>query len=175
MTFALFDTAIGTCGVAWTEQGLARVQLPEATPAAAAARLVRFGGGATQASAPYPDVIARLISDIQSLLRGDRIDLSSVTLDIARLPDFDQRVYEITRAIPAGSTLTYGDVAAKLGDVGLSRAVGQALGRNPIPIVIPCHRVIAAGGEIGGFSATGGAATKRRILDIESAQGSLPW
>lgn len=175
MTFALFDTAIGTCGLAWSDHGLTRVQLPEATAAAAAARLAGVSGGATEAASPYPKAIARLISDIQALLRGERIDFSSVTLDVARLPDFDRRVYEITRAIPAGSTLTYGDVATKLGDVGLSRAVGQALGRNPIPIVIPCHRVVATGGEIGGFSATGGAATKRRILDIESAQGSLPW
>ena len=175
MTFALFETAIGTCGVAWTEQGLARVQLPEATSAAAAARLARWSDGAAEAPTPYPAAIAQLIADMQSLLRGERIDFSSVTLDIARLPDFDRRVYAIARAIPAGSTLTYGDVAAKLGDLGLSRAVGQALGRNPIPIVIPCHRVVAAGGEIGGFSAAGGAATKRRILDIESNQGSLPW
>ena len=175
MIFALFDTAIGTCGLAWSDDGLARVQLPEATSAAAAARLARASGGAVAATPPYPDAIAHLIAGIQALLRGERIDFSSVPLDIARLPEFDRRVYDITRAIPAGSTLTYGDVAARLGDVGLSRAVGQALGRNPIPIVIPCHRVVAAGGEIGGFSATGGAATKRRILEIESAQGSLPW
>ena len=82
---------------------------------------------------------------------------------------------QITRAIPPGETLTYGDVASRLGDIGLSRAVGQSLGRNPFPIVIPCHRVVAAAGEIGGFSAVGGAATKRRILAIESAQGTLPW
>lgn len=175
MTFALFDTAIGTCGVAWSDAGLARVQLPETTSTAAEARLARIGGGAVKATAPYPEAIANLVADIQALLRGERIDFSSVRLDLARLPDFDRRVYDITRAIPAGATLTYGDVATKLGDIGLSRAVGQALGRNPLPIVIPCHRVVAAGGEIGGFSATGGASTKRRILDIESAQGSLPW
>lgn len=174
MTFALFETSIGTCGIAWSEAGLARVQLPEGTPAAAEARLARVSRG-EPAAPPYPHAIAALIVDIQALLRGERIDFSSVTLDLARLPEFDRRVYDITRAIPAGSTATYGDVATKLGDVGLSRVVGQALGRNPIPIVIPCHRVVAAGGEIGGFSATGGAATKRRILDIESAQGTLPW
>jgi methylated-DNA-[protein]-cysteine S-methyltransferase len=175
MTFALFDTAIGTCGIAWSEDGLARVQLPEATPAAAAARLARVGGASTEGEEPSPEWIVRLIADIQALLGGDHVDFPSVPLDLARVPDFDRRVYAIARAIPPGSTLTYGDVAVQLGDIGLSRAVGQALGRNPIPIVIPCHRVVAAGGEIGGFSATGGAATKRRILDIESAQGSLPW
>lgn len=175
MTFALFDTPIGTCGLAWGDAGLARVQLPEATPAAAAARLARFADGAHEAAGPYPAAIEQVIAGIQRLLRGEPIDLSSVAIDWSRIADFDRRVYDIARAIPPGATLTYGDVATKLGDVGLSRAVGQALGRNPIPIVIPCHRVVGAKGDLGGFSATGGAMTKRRILDIESAQRSLPW
>jgi methylated-DNA-[protein]-cysteine S-methyltransferase len=173
--FALFETAIGTCGVAWGMNGVVGLVLPESSRAAAADRLARIGPGLVEAAPPLPAPIDRLIQDIRRLLEGARIDLGTATIDLSRVPEFDRRVYEVARAIPPGHTLTYGDVAERLGDNGLARAVGQALGRNPFPIVIPCHRVVAAGGEIGGFSAAGGAATKRRMLAIESAQGLLPW
>ena len=91
-----------------------------------------------------------------------------------RVPDFHRRVYQVARTIPPGKTLTYGDVARRLGDPGAAQAVGQALGRNPFAIIVPCHRVVAAGGRIGGFSANGGAATKRRILAIEGADKDAP-
>jgi methylated-DNA-[protein]-cysteine S-methyltransferase len=173
--FALFETAIGTCGVAWGMDGVVGLILPETSRRVAADRLARMGPGLLEAAPPLPPPIDRLIRDIRGLLDGARIDLGPVTIDLSRVPEFDRRVYEVARAIPPGRTLTYGDVATRLGDSGLARAVGQALGRNPFPIVIPCHRVVAAGGEIGGFSAAGGAATKRRMLAIESAQGVLPW
>jgi methylated-DNA-[protein]-cysteine S-methyltransferase len=93
---------------------------------------------------------------------------------MTRVPAFHRAVYAVARAIPPGETLTYGEVARRLGDPGSARAVGQALGRNPFAIIVPCHRVVAAGGATGGFSAHGGAATKRRILAIEGAGGDAP-
>ena len=173
--FALFETAIGACGVAWGLNGVVGLVLPESSRRVAADRLAQMGPGLVEAAPPFPVAIDRLIRDVRGLLDGARIDLGAVPIDLSRVPEFDRRVYEVTRAIRPGQTLTYGEVAARLGETGLARAVGQALGRNPFPIVVPCHRVVAAGDEIGGFSAAGGAATKRRMLAIESAQGTLPW
>jgi methylated-DNA-[protein]-cysteine S-methyltransferase len=173
--FALFETAIGTCGVAWGVNGVVGLVLPESSRGVAADRLARMDPDLLEAAPPFPPPIDRLIRDIRGLLDGARIDLSAVTIDLSRVAEFDRRVYEVARAIPPGQTLTYGDVATRLGDSGLARAVGQALGRNPFPIVVPCHRVVATGGAVGGFSAAGGAATKRRMLAIESSQGVLPW
>jgi methylated-DNA-[protein]-cysteine S-methyltransferase len=170
---ALFDTPIGRCGIAWGPDGVVGLQLPEHDDRAAVARLTRRRPGLMLTSPPYPAAVNRAIREIVALLGGERLDLTDVALDFDGVPDFDKRVYDIARAIPPGATMTYGDVARELGDLTLSRAVGQALGRNPFPIVIPCHRVVAAGGEIGGFSATGGAATKRRILAIEVGQKDL--
>lgn len=165
--FTVFDTAIGPCGIAWGGRGILGVQLPEARETDTRARLRRRFPGAREA--PAPSDVQRTIDGIVALLRGEAVDLSSVVLDMERVPPFHRRVYEIARAIPPGATLTYGDVAARLGDPGLARAVGQALGRNPFAPVVPCHRVVAAGGKLGGFSADGGVATKRRLLAIEGA------
>lgn len=165
--FALFDTAIGACAVAWGHRGVVGVQLPEASDGAARSRLARRFPGAKQ-STPPPEV-ARAIAGIVSLLAGERTDLSAVGLDWGGVPPFERRVYELARTIPPGATLTYGEVAGRLGEPGAAQAVGQALGRNPFPIVVPCHRVLAAGGKMGGFSANGGVTTKRRLLTIEGA------
>ena len=100
--------------------------------------------------------------------------LSAVRIDTEGMPDFNRRVYEIARGVPPGSTLSYGEVAERLGDRNLARDVGVALGQNPIPIIVPCHRVLAAGGKIGGFSAHGGVQTKLRLLSIEGAQPGGP-
>jgi methylated-DNA-[protein]-cysteine S-methyltransferase len=110
---------------------------------------------------------------IIALLDGQAHDLSKVVLDLDRVPEFHRRVYQIARAIAPGSTLSYGDIAIRLGNPALARKVGQALGRNPFPIIVPCHRVVAAGGKLGGFSARGGTATKRRLLAIEAAHAPL--
>ncbi len=112
------------------------------------------------------------ISKIQDLLRGEPADLADVKLDLRGVPEFNLRVYEIARAIPPGKTLTYGEIAERLGDPAAARAVGQALGENPIPIIVPCHRVLASGGKFGGFSAPGGLETKAKLLTIEGAQTS---
>ena len=113
---------------------------------------------------------------ITALLRGEATDLSSAVLDMEQVPTFNRRVYEVARTIPRGSTLTYGEIAARLGERRLAREVGQALGENPFAIVVPCHRVVAAGGKPGGFSARGGVKTKLRMLAIEGAPaaGTLP-
>ena len=172
--FALFDTAIGRCGVAWGGRGIAGVQLPEAGERETLARMLRRFPAAGEATPP-PEV-RQVIDRIVALLRGKASDLSTVTLDMDEVPVFHRRVYEAARAIPQGMTLSYGEIATRVGAPGAARAVGQALGRNPFPIVVPCHRVLAAGGKIGGFSAQGGIATKRRMLAIEGAQldGAAP-
>lgn len=121
---------------------------------------------------PPPPEVERVLDRIRSLLKGERIDLADVPLNMEGVPAFERRVYEVARGIPPGATLTYGEIATRLGDKALARDVGQALGRNPFPIVIPCHRVLAAGGKTGGFSARGGVATKMRILAIEGAKTS---
>jgi methylated-DNA-[protein]-cysteine S-methyltransferase len=162
---ALFETAIGHCGIAWGDRGVVGVQLPEGSEAATSARLRRRFTGADEV--PPPDDVGRAIDRIRALLRGEAADLASVVLDLDRVPDFARRVYAVARTIPPGSTLTYGEIAARLDQPDAARDVGQALGQNPFPLVVPCHRVVAAGGKLGGFSARGGAATKRRLLAIE--------
>jgi methylated-DNA-[protein]-cysteine S-methyltransferase len=165
----LFDTAIGPCGIAWTADALAAVQLPETSRAGTLRRLQRALLEDAPEAAP-PAWVAAAIGRIQRLLEGARDDLADLALDMTDLPPFHQRVYEITRAIPPGEVLTYGEVARRVGEPGAARAVGQALGRNPFAPVIPCHRVLAAGGRSGGFSAEGGAQTKLRMLEIEGAR-----
>lgn len=165
----VFDTAIGPCGVAWTATALAAVQLPEGSRDATLARLRRHVGDGVP-EGPPPDFAAAAMARIQALLAGTRDDLADLPLDMEGVPAFHQRVYEVTRAIPPGEVLTYGEVARRLGEPGAARAVGQALGKNPFAPVIPCHRVLAAGGRPGGFSARGGADTKLRMLEIERSR-----
>jgi methylated-DNA-[protein]-cysteine S-methyltransferase len=164
---ALFETDIGLCGIAWTEHGVCRVQLPEQNAAATRARLRRRLHGAGE-TAPA-DAIRRTIDDLTALLAGRPSDLSDVPLDLQGVPAFHQRVYAATRRIRPGLTASYGQIATQLGEPGAARAVGQALGRNPVPLIVPCHRVLAAGGKFGGFSGFGGVATKMRLLAIEGA------
>lgn len=165
--FALFDTAIGQCGLVWGERGLLAVAFPQDIRAGAGPRLNRVHPDASEASPP--PAVAAAIEGIQALLVGEKRDLREVVIDLSGVAEFPARVYEIARAIPPGQTRTYGEIAAELGDLSLSRAVGQALGANPWPIVVPCHRVLAAGGGKGGFSAPGGTNTKLRLLEIEGA------
>jgi methylated-DNA-[protein]-cysteine S-methyltransferase len=167
IAYALFDTALGTAGIAWSDRGIVRTFLPEPTPQATRARLGRRLSDAREAEPPND--VRRLIDDIVRLLSGDRVSLEWVPIDDTAVPELDRRVYAAARTIPPGSTLTYGDVARLLGDATLARRVGEALGRNPFPIVVPCHRVLAAGGRTGGFSARGGTETKMQLLRIEGA------
>jgi methylated-DNA-[protein]-cysteine S-methyltransferase len=165
--YTLFETAIGRCGVAWNARAIIAVQLPQPTDAQTVKRLVQRCGDIPDA--PPPAAVTDAIAAIVALLAGEKRDLSDIVLDLEDVPAFNREVYEVARAIPPGQTMSYGDIAKRLGDVSLSRDVGQALGRNPCAIVVPCHRVLAAGGKPGGFSANGGVQTKLKMLEIEGA------
>ena len=171
---ALFHTAIGVCGIAWASGGIVAVQLPEADEASTRRRLVRELPSSQEVAVP-PAQVQAAIQGVQALLGGEARDLREVALDMTRLTPFQRDVYAIARAIAPGQTMTYGEVARALGDPGLARAVGQALGHNPFAPIVPCHRVLAAGARAGGFSAGGGVATKLRMLQIERARfGDAP-
>jgi methylated-DNA-[protein]-cysteine S-methyltransferase len=172
LDFAIFDTAIGACGIAWSARGVYAVQLPEGSRAATRARLINRYPQALEA--PPPSAIRAAIDGIVALIAGERRDLADVVIDDQGTPEFNKRVYAVARTIPPGETLTYGEVAERLGDRTLARAVGQALGENPCPVVMPCHRVLAANGKTGGFSAPGGVVTKLTLLTIEGAQPGGP-
>jgi methylated-DNA-[protein]-cysteine S-methyltransferase len=161
----LFDTGIGRCGIAWGDLGVAAVQLPEDRDALTRARLLRRLPRASEA--PPPHDVARAVEGIVALLEGERVDLGFVELDLGDVPPFHRRVYDAARAVPAGTTTTYGELAARIHSPRSARAVGQAMARNPFPIVVPCHRVLSSGGKVGGFSANGGLGTKMRMLAIE--------
>lgn len=166
--FCLFETALGACGIAWGERALLGVQLPEENEAAGRRRMRRRFPQLPETFPP--DWVQAAMVRIQALLAGQHDDLADIPLEMEGVPPFNQRVYEIARAIPPGRTLTYGEVAARMGEPGAARAVGQALGHNPFAPVVPCHRVLAARSGGGGFSAEGGVATKLRMLQIEKAQ-----
>lgn len=171
--FAVFPTAIGPCGIAWGPRGVIGVQLPERTPQATRERLRRRYPDAVEA--PPPSDIQQAIDAIVGLLRGEARDLSGIMLDMATIPPFRQQLYGALRGIPAGATLSYGELATRLADGCTARDVGEAMGQNPFPIIVPCHRVLAAGGKVGGFSAPGGVTTKLRMLQIEGANvGEVP-
>jgi len=158
----VFKTAIGTCGVTWSATGLTEVRLPR--------RRALTGDRRTDAS-DVPGAVREAIAAIVALLDGERLDLRDVVLDELPLDDFRRRVYAVTREVGPGQTATYGEIARAIGTPGAARAVGAALGQNPYPIVVPCHRVLAADGFLHGFSAPGGITTKRRLLEIEGAPG----
>lgn len=167
--FTLFDTPIGTCAIAWGRNGIRGVLLPDARELQTRAYLLRRFPGATETDAP-PPAVAAAIAAIGRLLGGQPEDLLEIALDLDRVPPFHRRVYAAVRRIPPGQTRTYGEVAALVGDgPGAAQAVGQAMGANPFPIVVPCHRVVAANGKPGGFSAPGGVDTKLHMLRIEGA------
>jgi len=172
-TFTVFATAIGPCGVAWGDEGLVAVQLPEANERATRSRLQRRVAGAGEGTPPAD--VRTAVAAIVALLDGERPDLSGIALDMSGVPEFHRQVYEVARTIGPGQTCTYGEVSVRIGEPGAARAVGQALGRNPFPIVVPCHRVVAAHGKLGGFSAHGGTTTKVRLLTIEGSLAPTLW
>ena len=156
------------CGIAWSARGVAGVQLPEASRRRTRARMRRRFPRRPREPRRRPACSAPSTASWRCS-RGEASDLGDIALDLEAAPDFHRRVYEAARAIPPGQTMTYGEIARKLGAPHESREVGQALGRNPFAIIVPCHRVLAADGKVGGFSANGGVATKLRILEIEGA------
>jgi methylated-DNA-[protein]-cysteine S-methyltransferase len=165
--YSIFDTGIGRCGIAWGDRGIIGVQLPEAREIDTRRRLFQLYPEARETRAPVDIEIA--IEGIAALLRGGTADLSDVPLDMTGIPAFNQRVYAFARSIPRGETRTYGEVAAHLRATGAVYSVAQAIGRNPFMIIVPCHRVLEAGGYADRISPNGGAISKRRLLSIEGA------
>ncbi|HTZ87715.1 MAG TPA: methylated-DNA--[protein]-cysteine S-methyltransferase [Solirubrobacteraceae bacterium] len=157
-----FDTALGACGVRWSERGIAEVLMPRTA-------LLRDAPSAELHDVPEP--IQAAIAQIVALLDGQRLDLHEIALDQDGLDDFRRAVYAAARKTGPGKTITYGQIARAIGAPESAREVGAALGSNPFPIVVPCHRVLAADGTLHGFSAPGGIQTKRRMLEIEGAPG----
>lgn len=160
-----FDTPVGLCGLAWSGRGVTHLQLPEESDEATRARLYKRAGKPPEREPPAN--IAEAVHAVAALLKGRAVDLTWIALDMDRIGDFERQVYETTRFIPCGETRTYGQIARAIGMPDAARGIGQALGRNPIALIVPCHRVVAAGGKTGGFSAGGGVSTKLRILEIE--------
>ena len=169
--YTIFDTMIGRCGIAWGVLGVVGIQLPEAREIETRRRLYQLYPDARE-QRPPPDV-EFAIESIVALLRGQAADTSGVTLDMTGIHAFNQRVYHFTRAIPRGETRTYGEIAAGLGASGAVHSVAQALARNPFVIIVPCHRVLEAGGYADKISPHGGGISKRRLLSIEGARGAV--
>lgn len=165
--FSLFDTEIGVCGIAWRDDVVTATVLADRTPDATERKLARLSGGKT---GEPPDVIRRAIKLIKDLLTKGTADLSEIQCDFAGMEPFAASVLKAARTIPPGETTTYGKIAEGLGDIRLSRAVGHALGHNPFPIIVPCHRIIGADDKMVGFSAHGGIELKLRLLEIEGAR-----
>lgn len=165
MGWTLFETTIGRCGIAWSATGLRAVQLPEANAERALTRLRRRSGADSPASPPAFASMA--IALLTQLLERGNVDLQQLPLDDHDGPPLDRRIWCETRRIGPGQTLSYGELASRLDPPPIARAVGQAMARNPWPLVVPCHRVLAADGSMGGFSASGGPVLKRRLLEIE--------
>ena len=166
MKYALIETAVGTMGLGWTEVGVARFSLPAPDPESTRGRMSRDAA----LSEPDPALADRIVAYGE----GARVEFDDVPLDLIGEPDFHRQVYDDILKVRWGETTTYGDIARRLGDLTLSRAVGQALGRNPIPLIIPCHRVLAAGNKQGGFSAPGGVTSKLRMLALEGVTVGPP-
>jgi methylated-DNA-[protein]-cysteine S-methyltransferase len=167
--YALFDTALGPIGIAWSERGVIRLQLPEADRKTTERRV---RGRASPGDPP-----ARLgpaIAIIQLYLAGQRVDLATIAVDLAAAGAFCRAVYETACAVGWGQTSTYGEIARRIGDPAAARAVGRALGRNPVPILVPCHRILTHDRRIGGFSAYGGTLTKQHLLALEGVQVGTP-
>jgi methylated-DNA-[protein]-cysteine S-methyltransferase len=171
--YTIFDTPVGRCGIAWGQAGIVGMRLPEAREIETRRRLLQQFAEAREIRPPADIELA--IEGIVALLRGQPCDLSDAPLDMTGLPPFNRRVYEAVRMIPRGETLTYAELAARLGASGAVHAVGQAISRNPFAILVPCHRALALAGQTSGFAGNGGIVTKFRLLSIEGAlAGSRP-
>ena len=169
---AVFETVLGFMGIAWSEAGLMRLCLPERNRDTVERRLLRHPGVA--ASDEQPRWVVGLIASIKAYAAGEDIDFSGVPVDLAGVDDFRLAIYDAARKLGYGETTTYGELAKRAGHAGLPRETGAALGANPVPLVIPCHRILAAGGKIGGFSAPGGSATKEKMLAMEGVRVGPP-
>ncbi|MFC4123613.1 methylated-DNA--[protein]-cysteine S-methyltransferase [Nocardia rhizosphaerae] len=168
---ALFDTAIGLCAIAWHGDTVVRFQLPEASEEETLARITRPLAGMPVAEGEPGQAVTTAIAGIRAHLAGHLDALRWIDVDPRGAPEFHRAVYTVTREIDPGRTMSYGDIAVRIGAPGSAQAVGQALGRNPVPLIIPCHRVLAADHALHGFSAPGGVGTKARLLELERTPG----
>jgi methylated-DNA-[protein]-cysteine S-methyltransferase len=175
ISYHLFDTSLGPLGIAWANGGLLRLQLPETDRARTLRRLKARRSASWVQASPTP-MVRQAIREIDRHISGERSEFSNIPLDLTEVSAFDRKVYEAARSIPWGRTASYGELAVLAGCPGEALDVGQALGRNPIAIIIPCHRILAKGNRIGGFSAHGGRLTKERLLAIEGVdlEGDAP-
>ncbi|MEP9388945.1 methylated-DNA--[protein]-cysteine S-methyltransferase [Mesorhizobium sp. KR9-304] len=170
---AVFETALGFVGIAWNGIGLTRLCLFQRERAAVERRLEKHapsGDAAGRHEGEQPPWVVDLIRDVKAYAVGEEIDFSRVPVDLSGIDDFNRAIYEAARKLRFGETTTYGELAKRAGQAGLPRETGQALGANPVPLVIPCHRILAAGGKIGGFSAPGGSTTKEKMLALEGVR-----
>ncbi len=183
---AVFETALGFVGLSWSEAGLTRLILPGRDRDAVARRLLKRATAAElgvgqmaeipseAALAEAPRWVVELVAAIKDYAAGGRADFSAVPVDLAEVDDFRRAIYAAAQKLKFGETTTYGELAKRAGHAGLARETGAALGANPVPLVIPCHRILAAGGKIGGFSAPGGSATKEKMLVLEGVRVGPP-
>jgi methylated-DNA-[protein]-cysteine S-methyltransferase len=163
--YEIFKTPIGLCGIAWSATAILNVQLPARDEKSLRKRLEEFGEPADSNNLAF---VATTVSKIQLHLSGTPQTFADVPLEFSRVPQFHQKVYRALQKIPAGTITTYGDLAGLAGSPLASRAVGQAMAKNPFPVIIACHRVLSAAGKLGGFSSFGGVQTKIQLLEIES-------
>ena len=171
--YTVFETAAGFCAIGWSAAGIARFQLPDGDAAAAERNMLRRLPSAVR-NTPPPNVAA-VIASAQRYFAGETVDFSEVAVDLDGQDEFFRRIYAVTRALGYGQTTTYGTLAKELGaGPEAARDVGQAMAKNPVPLIIPCHRVLAAGGKVGGFSAPGGANSKVKMLALEGIDLSPP-
>jgi methylated-DNA-[protein]-cysteine S-methyltransferase len=167
--YHLFETAHGSVALAWNARGVAGFRLPGSSPEDARRSLLRRFPEAVEGELPAR--VAAVIDAIKRYFAGERIDFADVPLDLGRQDPLFERIYDLVRRLGWGETTTYGAIAKALGEgPEVARDVGQAMARNPIPLIVPCHRVLAAGGKIGGFSAPGGSNAKARMLALEGVQ-----
>ncbi|HJU16648.1 MAG TPA: methylated-DNA--[protein]-cysteine S-methyltransferase [Stellaceae bacterium] len=171
--YLIFETASGFCGIVWNNVGIVRFQLPTKDADAAERMLLRRVPGA-KPGALTPEVV-EAVAAVKRYFEGEKTDFSDFALDLNDQDAFSRQIYAAARQVGWGCTTTYGALAKELGaGPEAARDVGQAMARNPVPLIIPCHRVLAAGGKIGGFSAPGGSAAKRRMLELEGVQVETP-
>ncbi|WP_197455066.1 methylated-DNA--[protein]-cysteine S-methyltransferase [Stieleria varia] len=169
----LFSTEMGVCGIAWTPVGLTRFVLPERSVALTEARCSSRGSRCRENA--LPDHVATWVEAIRNYFQGRPIELNDIPLDDAAHSVFSNAVYRALRCVTWGTTTTYGALARAVGSPGAARSIGRIMGANPWPVVVPCHRVLASGGKLGGFSAPGGLSTKEALLKLEHCSvGSLP-
>jgi methylated-DNA-[protein]-cysteine S-methyltransferase len=172
--WAIFSTPLGICGVSWDTHGITSFLLPEVSGKSIESHLKNMTGS-KRASAVMPSLIKELIRKVKAHLKGTAQDFSQVPLHFVEASDFMLSVYRAAQKIRSGNVVTYGQIAACIGNPKAARAVGSALGKNPIPLIVPCHRVVASSGNLGGYSAPGGVKTKAALLEIEGIRLTRHW